>query len=123
MIPLTQRQFAEEAGIHESTVSRIADSKFIHCDWGTFPIKYFFSNAIKKAVTVEAVRNNDTATEVSSDSVRLEIEKILRESETSGKKLSDQKIADLLSSKGYKIARRTVSKYRSQLNIASSYVR
>lgn len=123
IVPLSQRQFAEEAGVHESTVSRIADSKFIHCDWGTFPVKYFFSNAIKKQITIEAASRSDISTEVSSDTVRKEIEKILEEYQSQKKRLSDQKIADLLSKKGYKIARRTVAKYRSQLNIGSSYNR
>lgn len=123
IVPLTQRQFAEEAGVHESTVSRIADSKFINCDWGTFPVKYFFSSAIKKQVTIESVARSDISTEVSSDTVRKEIEKILEEYNSQEKRLSDQKIADLLSQKGYKIARRTVAKYRSQLNIGSSYTR
>ena len=111
--PLTQRNFAKIIKVHESTVSRMADSKFLRCDWGTFPIKYFFSNAL----------NTSNEENISTDNVKLEIEKILRENNSSKKKLSDQKIADLLAEKGIKIARRTVSKYRQQLNIASSYER
>lgn len=103
LLPLTQRKFSEEIQVHESTVSRMADSKFIRCDWGTFPVKYFFSAAV--------------------DNLRLEIEKILNAQKPGDKKLSDQKIADMLAEKGINIARRTVSKYRAQLNIASSYER
>ena len=119
LVPLSQRQFAKELGVHESTVSRLANSKFIQCDWGTFPLKYFFSSAIKKdKVEDDAGESNS----VSSDTVRIEIENILKNN-SEGKKLSDQKIADLLAEKGYKIARRTFSKYRSQLMIGSSYER
>lgn len=121
--PLTQRQFAETIGIHESTVSRIADSKFLHCEWGTFPLKYFFTTAIHKKITMDDVSAGDTRTEVSTDTVMLEIEKILSSQKPGEKRLSDQKIADMLSEKGYQIARRTVAKYRSRLNIASSYSR
>ncbi len=121
--PLTQRQFAEIVGIHESTVSRIADSKFLHCEWGTFPIKYFFTTAIQKKITMDDVASGNVQTEVSSDTVLIEIEKILSAQKPGEKRLSDQKIADLLAEKGYQIARRTVAKYRSKLNIASSYER
>lgn len=121
--PMTQRQFAEVVGIHESTVSRIADSKFLHCEWGTFPLKYFFTTAIQKKITMEDVSAGNTETQVSTDTVLLEIEKILSSQKPGEKRLSDQKIADLLAQKGYQIARRTVAKYRSRLNIASSYNR
>ena len=103
LVPLTQRKFSEEIQVHESTVSRMADSKYIRCDWGTFPVKYFFSAAV--------------------DNVKIEIENILKAQKPGEKRLSDQKIADMLSEKGIEIARRTVSKYRSQMDIGSSYER
>ena len=101
----------------------MADSKFIQCDWGLFPFKYFFSNAIQKKVTLSDISSNDISTSVSTDTVRHEIEEILKNQKPGEKRLSDQKIADILKSKGYEIARRTVSKYRTQLNISSSYNR
>ena len=123
LVPINQKQFAEITEVHESTVSRMADSKFIQCDWGLFPFKYFFSNAIQKKVTLSDISSNDISTSVSTDTVRHEIEEILKNQKPGEKRLSDQKIADILKSKGYEIARRTVSKYRTQLNISSSYNR
>lgn len=131
--PLTQREFAKIINVHESTVSRIAESKFLRCDWGIFPIKYFFTKALsissEKISEKTSKKNENIAktsvaqSEISTDSVKLEIENILKAQKQGDKKLSDQKIADLLAQKGIKIARRTVAKYRTQLNIASSYER
>ncbi len=126
--PLTQREFAKMIDVHESTVSRMADSKFLRCDWGIFPIKYFFTKALpvsektklSENKTENAAKNPEN---ISTDTVKLEIENILKAQKPGGKKLSDQKISDMLAEKGIKIARRTVSKYRAQLNIASSYER
>lgn len=117
LVPLTQRKFADEIEVHESTVSRIAGSKFLRCSWGTFPVKYFFS------ASTTQTSGDGQEKEISTDAVKIEIEKILKAQKPGDKKLSDQKISDMLSEKGFKVARRTVSKYRSQLNIASSYER
>lgn len=127
--PLTQKTLANLADVHESSISRFADSKYLRCEWGTFPVKYFFTSAISKSVSKktenpDADKNSEgEKTEVSSQAVKLEIRKILEEHKDDKKKLSDQKLADLLNEKGFKIARRTVAKYRSQLNIESSYLR
>lgn len=133
LIPLTQKKFAEILGVHESSVSRLADSKFIRCSWGTFPIKYFFTSAIaKKSVPVFAKTEEELSQKtfaqtqdgmVSSNTIKIEIQKILDSQKPGEKRLSDQKIADLLAAKGFQVARRTVAKYRSQLNINSSYNR
>ncbi len=125
LAPLTQREFAKMINVHESTVSRMADSKFLRCEWGTFPVKYFFTKALvsTKNKNEETEETKSAAENISTDNVKIEIEKILKAQKTGEKKLSDQKIADILAEKGIKIARRTVSKYRSQLNIASSYER
>lgn len=120
LVPLTQRKFAEIIEVHESTVSRIADSKFVRCSWGTFPVKYFFSNGLAVQGKDESQNKEEM---ISTDNVKIEIEKILNAQKPGDKKLSDQKIADMLAEKGISIARRTVSKYRAQLNIASSYER
>lgn len=117
--PLTQREFSALINVHESTVSRIADNKYISCHWGIFPVKYFFSTAIQKnpAFITSASQS------VSSEKIRSEIKKILDAQKQGEKPLSDQKISDILAQKGYKVARRTVSKYRAMLNIDSSYTR
>lgn len=123
LAPLTQREFAKMINVHESTVSRMAESKFLRCEWGTFPVKYFFSNALVSAKSTKNEEKNLPEENISTDNVKIEIENILKSQKPGEKKLSDQKIADLLEKKGIKIARRTVSKYRAQLNIASSYER
>lgn len=106
LLPLRQQDLAEEIGVHESTVSRMASSKYLQCQWGLFPIKYFFSSAVSDS---------------SKESVLHQIKKILENN--SGKKMSDQKLSDELLKAGIKVARRTVAKYRAQLNIDSSYTR
>ena len=142
--PLTRKQLAEITGVHESTISRFADSKYIRTDFGTFPVKYFFSSGVKSvakekklpkeentasAGAISPARQDSTtetvssAETVSSSVVKIEIKKILEENKNQQKKLSDQKIADILNERGIKIARRTVAKYRDQLNIESSYGR
>ena len=108
---LRQIDIAEKIGVHETTVSRMANSKYIQCEWGLFPVKYFFTNAV------------DSSNLTSKDKIIFEIKKILEENSDKEKNLSDQKISDLLSQKGIQVARRTVAKYRSQLNINSSYKR
>ena len=101
----------------------MAESKFLRCEWGIFPVKYFFSNALVSAKSAKNEEKNLPEENISTDNVKIEIENILKSQKPGEKKLSDQKIADLLEKKGIKIARRTVSKYRAQLNIASSYER
>ena len=106
-----QKDVAAVLGVHETTVSRMAGSKYLQCHWGLFPLKYFFVNA---------VGSDGTGREEGSsrDKVLSEIEKIQREHEAAGdhaKKLSDQKISDMLAQRGMKVARRTVAKYRSLL--------
>ncbi|MDE6720267.1 MAG: hypothetical protein K2J68_10490, partial [Treponemataceae bacterium] len=126
--PLRQQDVAEEIGVHESTVSRMALSKFIQCEWGIFPVKYFFTNALSvlaKEILPEiqpSQNENSSGDFVSKENVKFEIQKILQE-HSGEKSLSDQKIADMLSERGIKIARRTVAKYRAQLDIKSSYFR
>jgi RNA polymerase sigma-54 factor len=106
LLPLKMQDIAERIGVHESTVSRMASSKFIQCQWGLFPVKYFFSSAV-----------SDT----SKDNVQRQIQEILEEN--SEKRMSDQKVCDALAQRGIKVARRTVAKYRAQMNITSSYER
>lgn len=110
--PLTMKIVAEEIGLSESTISRLASSKYIQTEWGIHEIKYFFSNSINRI-------GGDS--EQSSESVREIIKEII--SAETGKKITDQKIVDILANRGIKIARRTVSKYRNNLNILPSHQR
>jgi RNA polymerase sigma-54 factor len=108
--PLTQKEVALEMDVHETTVSRLASSKWLDCDWGIIPIKNLFSNAV-----------GDSSSN-SKASIKERIKQIINENE-GPKALSDQKISDKLAQEGIKIARRTVSKYRKELNIDSTFLR
>ena len=108
--PLVLREVAAEIGMHPSTVSRATSNKYAHTPQGVFELKFFFQSGIPR---------NDSATVVSSESVRDRIRKLV-ESENPGKPLSDQEIAGELQGLGIDIARRTVAKYREQLGILPS---
>lgn len=126
LAPLSQKQLASEIGVHESTISRMAGSKYIQCAWGLFPIKYFFTNAVPAAAAGENTVSNASepaAAQASKESALFAIKKILESRPAGLKPLSDQKLADALEEQGIKIARRTVAKYRAELNIESSYSR
>jgi RNA polymerase sigma-54 factor len=110
--PLTMKDVAEEIGLSESTISRLANSKYIQTEWGIHEIKYFFSNSIA---------TQGGSGDKSAESVREIIKEVLQEEK--GKKISDQKIADILQNRGIKIARRTVAKYRKMLDILPSHQR
>ncbi len=110
--PMILKDIAQMINMDISTVSRVASSKTIQTDFGTFPLKYFFSEGIA----------TDSGEEVSSREVK-QIIKELIEQEDKNKPLSDDKLEDLLNEKGYNIARRTVAKYREQLNIPVARLR
>ena len=113
LAPLTLKDVAEEVSVHETTVSRIVNSKYIQTEWGIFPLKYFFSNQVP----------GTGSNRFSKEAVKQIIKEILEEHAGADKKLSDQKISDLLKKRGISIARRTVTKYRKELDIDSSYYR
>lgn len=108
LVPLTLKDIAREIDMNESTVSRITRGKYIQTEWGVFELKYFFTNAVSSGNSKTAVK---------------EIIKEIIEENKSGKKLSDQKISDLLQMRGINIARRTVAKYRKELDIMPSFRR
>jgi len=114
LVPLTLKDIASEVGVHETTVSRISNAKYLQTEWGIYPLKYFFSNSISGA--------GSTGSRFSKEGVKERIREII-ENNTTGKKLSDQKISDILKSRGIDLARRTVAKYRKELDIAPSYER
>ncbi|MCW0372103.1 MULTISPECIES: RNA polymerase factor sigma-54 [Xanthomonas] len=104
MAPLTLKEVAEAIGMHESTISRITTGKYLQTPRGTFELKHFF-----------AVRLEGAA--VSGQAVRAMVRRLI-ESEPAGRPLADEAIAGLLSRQGVNVARRTVAKYREQLDIA-----
>jgi len=110
--PLTMVQVAEVVGVHETTVSRAVSGKYMETPQGIFEMKYFFTSGIQTASGVGV--SNTSVKEMISDMIKVE--------ETS-KPLSDEEIVKLLEQKGIKIARRTVAKYRSELNILPSHLR
>ena len=109
MRPLILRDVAERVGVHESTVSRVVSNKYMETPRGILPMKYFFATGIG---TLDG-------TDVSSLKVKESL-KALVEAEDPRRPLSDQRIADLLKREGILLARRTVAKYREELNIPSS---
>jgi RNA polymerase sigma-54 factor len=112
LVPLTQQTIAGELGIHESTVSRIANGKYMQTEWGVFSIKYFFTNSIN--------RYGEEISQFSKESVKVRIKEIILNDKV---RLSDQRIADKLGEQGINVARRTVTKYRQELDMGSSFTR
>jgi len=109
--PLTLRQVADAIEMHESTVSRVTSNKYLHCGRGLFDLKYFFSSGVQSADGEGA----------SAEAVKSHI-KLLIDAE-GDKILSDDTLVDLLTEKGFDIARRTVAKYREAMGIGSSVQR
>ncbi|MFW5717013.1 MAG: RNA polymerase factor sigma-54 [Spirochaetota bacterium] len=114
LVPLTLKDIAGEVGVHEATISRITNGKYVQTEWGIFELKYFFTNSISGA--------GSTGSRFSKEGVKQIIKEILEE-ESGERHLSDQGIADLLATRGINLARRTVAKYRKELDISSSYKR
>lgn len=107
--PLNLKDIADEIEVHESTVSRAVNGKYMQCPNGLFEIKYFFQSGVKGA----------SGEGVSSESVKSVMKEMI-DKEDSKKPLSDQFIADELVKAGINISRRTVAKYRDELNIPPS---
>lgn len=108
--PMSLKNVAEEVEMHESTISRVTNNKYMHTPRGLFELKYFFSNA---AGSYTGDENTSTL------SIKHKIKKLIEE-EQEDNILSDDKIVELLAQKGIKIARRTITKYRESMNIPSS---
>ena len=110
--PMTMAQVAEIVGVHETTVSRAVSGKYIQTPQGVFEMKYFFTAGLQTA----------SGKGVSNASVKDMIDEIFKV-ENSGNPLSDQEVVKMLADKGITIARRTVAKYRAELNILPSNLR
>jgi len=107
--PLVLRDVADDIQMHESTVSRVVSNKYMHTPRGLFLMKYFFHSGI----------DSDTGEDISSLTVKKKIQSFIH-AEDPRKPLSDSKIMKILNDEGINIARRTVAKYRDELNIPSS---
>ncbi|HLT06268.1 MAG TPA: RNA polymerase factor sigma-54 [Cyclobacteriaceae bacterium] len=110
--PMILKDIAEKIDMDISTVSRVANSKSIQTEFGVFPLKYFFSEGI----------STDGGEDVSNREVKSVLQKMVEE-EDKRRPLSDDKLVKLLNAKGYNIARRTVAKYREQLQIPVARLR
>jgi RNA polymerase sigma-54 factor len=110
--PMILKDIAQMTDLDVSTVSRVANSKFVQTEYGTYKLKFFFSEALQ----------TESGEEVSTR----EVKNILNEfigGENKRKPLSDEQLTDMLTERGYNIARRTVAKYREQLNIPVARLR
>ena len=105
LIPLRIDETAKELGIHEATVYRAIQGKYLYCSRGTFPLSYFFQKSLSGGVSTARVKE------------------IIREICQSDDRLSDRAITEELQKRGITLSRRTVAKYRSQLEISSSFTR
>ncbi|MCB9226742.1 MAG: RNA polymerase factor sigma-54 [Chitinophagales bacterium] len=110
--PMILKDIANETGLDISTVSRVANSKYVQTEFGIYLLKYFFSESMQ----------NEDGDEVSTREIKAILQEVIG-AENKKKPLSDQKLMEKLKDKGYIIARRTVAKYREQLNIPVARLR
>ena len=110
--PLTLRDIAQELGIHETTVSRTANGKYMQTEWGIFELRHFFSNSISGTGSGGSIYSKKGVKEI--------IREII---ESESGRLSDQDIVGFLAKRGITLARRTVAKYRKELDLGSSFSR
>jgi RNA polymerase sigma-54 factor len=110
--PMILKDIADMTGLDISTVSRVANSKYIQTHFGILPLKYFFSEGLQ----------TDTGEEVSTREIKSILQDCINK-EDKKKPLTDEKLTEILQSKGYQIARRTVAKYREQLNLPVARLR
>lgn len=108
--PMALKTIAQKLNIHESTVSRAVNGKYLQTNSGIYELKSFFSNGLGQ---------NNESKDVSATTVKMKIKEIV-DGESKNKPLSDQKIADIIKKQGISISRRAISKYREDLNIPSS---
>lgn len=110
--PMILKDIATEVGLDISTISRVANSKYVETDFGIFPLKHFFSEGL----------SNEDGEEISNREIKKILENAIN-AEEKVKPLTDEALMELLKEKGYLIARRTVAKYREQLNIPVARLR
>jgi RNA polymerase sigma-54 factor len=110
--PMILKDIAERTGLDLSTISRVSNSKYAQTRWGTFPLRFFFSDGLKTA----------EGEELSTREIKAAIRDIIQH-EDKQKPLSDEIIQRMLGEQGFPIARRTVSKYREQMGIPIARLR
>ena len=104
------QDIADMVGIHQATVSRVINSKYVLTKDGNREIKSYFSTSLQKDGEEDGISNTEV----------MDMIKEIIDEEDKKKPLSDEKIANIISTKGIKVARRTIAKYREQLNIPST---
>jgi RNA polymerase sigma-54 factor len=107
--PMILKDVAEDISMHESTISRVTNNKYVHTPRGVFELKYFFNSSVTRA----------DGQDMASESVKRMISELIK-AEDAKRPLSDQRIVEILEEKGIQLARRTVAKYREQLHILPS---
>ena len=112
MAEIDADDIAERTNLDISTVSRVANSKFVQTEFGSYRLKFFFSESLQ----------TDSGEEVSTREVKKILTDLISE-ESKKHPYSDEKLTEMLQDKGYNIARRTVAKYREQLNIPVARLR
>ncbi|MDR0495330.1 MAG: RNA polymerase factor sigma-54 [Treponema sp.] len=112
LVPLTLSDIAGDLGIHETTVSRTANGKYMQTEWGIFELRYFFTNSISGT--------GSEGSRFSKEGVKAIIQELVSADQQN---LSDLDISGLLAQRGISLARRTVAKYRKELDLGSSYTR
>lgn len=110
--PMILKDIAEKTGFDISTISRVVNSKYIETHFGIFPLKYFFSEGLE----------NQAGEEVSTRELKKALQSLV-DGEDKRKPLTDDQLVEEMSKKGYKVARRTIAKYRDQLGIAKARLR
>ena len=110
--PLILKDIADRLGMDISTISRVVKDKYVQCDFGVYPLKYFFSEGVM----------TDSGELVSNKEVQAILVNMVKE-EDRIEPLSDQKMTDMLHAQGFQIARRTVTKYREHLGIPIARLR
>lgn len=110
--PMILKDIAEKTGLDISTISRVSNSKYIQTHFGIYPLKYFFSESMQ----------DESGEEVSTRKIKKILQDVI-EAEDKRKPVTDEKLALILKEKGFPIARRTVAKYREQLNIQVARLR
>ncbi len=110
--PMILKDISDRTGLDISTISRVVNSKYVQTEFGTIKLKYFFSESL----------STDSGEEVSTREVKMKLNEMIQ-AEDKRQPLSDEKLTELMTEKGYNIARRTIAKYREQLNIPVARLR
>jgi len=110
--PMILKDIADKTGLDISTLSRVSNSKYVQCNYGIFPLKYFFTDGIQ----------NESGEEVSTREIKNMLKEAIQNEEKK-RPLTDDRLCEILNEKGYSLARRTVAKYRESLGIPVARLR